>query len=146
MEETLNIGNEDSEALTASVKSHSQGEVVGASLWVLSGQHGPDFGAQNRFEKLIKPISTFPWKTKLHIIFPVHFQRIYECLKLVYEPKGLMNFRLGLLTERINNVQPDKGLSPSFLLTSCLSTGKHATFFEPQFPDIRNQHNSSTQS
>lgn len=36
-----------------------------------------------------------------------------------------MNFRLGLLTEHINNVRPDKGLSSSFPLTLCLSTSKH---------------------
>lgn len=39
-----------------------------------------------------------------------------------------MNFRLRLLTEHINNVQPDKGLSSSFLFTHCSSTSKHVMF------------------
>lgn len=93
----------------------------------------PHFGAQNPFENLIKPTGTFPWKTKLRIIFPVQFQRIFGCLKLIYDPEDLMNFWLGLLTEHISNVQPDKGVKSSFLLTSCLSTSNHAMFLSLSF-------------
>lgn len=64
----------------------------------------------------VKPVCTFPWKTKLHIIFPVQFQRIYGLLKFICEHKGLMNFRLGLLTECINSVQLEPGLK--FLLST----------------------------
>lgn len=49
-------------------------------------------------------------------MFPVQFQRIYGLLKFVCECQGLMNSQIGLLTEHINNVQPQRVGPPSYLL------------------------------